>query len=104
MFVDVIYTGQPSAHVSILSDDVLHSIFSLNTQTAFRSTSGNLTAFMTLLETSRVCSSWRHIVTTSSTLWAREVNLQFLRNREGKEEGSPSTDDAASLNITAHTN
>ncbi|KDR81100.1 hypothetical protein GALMADRAFT_136154 [Galerina marginata CBS 339.88] len=70
-------TGSQLHAILNLNNDVLWYIFSVNAEMK-QSPEGQTPALLTLRQTSQVCSHWRELSISSSSLWARVLNLNFL--------------------------
>ncbi|PPR02571.1 hypothetical protein CVT26_011959 [Gymnopilus dilepis] len=67
--------------ISILSSDALEYIFWMNTERNDKPPSA-----LTLVRTSQVCMSWRHLILSSPSLWGQVFDLDYFKNREFREE------------------
>ncbi|KAF8875862.1 hypothetical protein CPB84DRAFT_1853133 [Gymnopilus junonius] len=89
-------TPQENAPISKLSDDILHYIFSINTDLSlltrwtyyglYYRRPASQSSFLTLLRCSHVSSDWRNTILLSPILWAAVFDLRYLRNHEWMEE------------------
>ncbi|KAF9547846.1 hypothetical protein CPC08DRAFT_823599 [Agrocybe pediades] len=75
-----------SSPIEELSDDVLVSIFMLNTlgDEDFEGTSSNsnCTSLITLRNTSQVCTLWRNMPLTAPLLWANSLCIEHLNQQD----------------------
>lgn len=83
--------------ISNLSNDILWAIFSLNAhQSDERDDEHDFEPppLLTLLRTSQVCSRWRNLILSTSSLWGQTINLDLLQKQEWREEVMRRTGDA----------